>query len=212
MGLFIQVLVSPPFGENTYVVADPESRQALLIDPGGEASAVADVLARERLEPVAIVATHGHIDHVSGVSEAKARFQVPFWLHEADRLWLEGLDMQAMLFGFPRGEVPGVERWLGDGDSISLGAQSGRVIHTPGHTPGGICLFFPEAQALFTGDTLFANSVGRTDLPGGSLPDLVSSIRERLYPLGDEVTFYPGHGPGGRLGDERVGNPFIAGE
>ncbi len=212
MDLLIEAVTSPPFAENTYVVAEPKSRQALLVDPGGRVDALADILARQQLEPVAIVATHGHIDHVSGVAEAKARFQVPFWLHEADRFWLEGLDMQAMLFGFPRGVIPQVERWLEDGDPVALGAQSGRVIHTPGHSPGGICIFFPEAKALFTGDTLFANSVGRTDLPGGSPPDLATSIRARLYPLGDDVTFYPGHGPSGRLGHERIGNPFIAGE
>jgi hydroxyacylglutathione hydrolase len=212
MDLLIEAVTFPPFAENTYVVGDPESRQALLVDPGGRVDALADILARHQLEPVAIVATHGHIDHVSGVAEAKARFQVPFWLHEADRFWLEGLDMQAMLFGFPRGVTPQVERWLEDGDPIALGAQSGRVIHTPGHSPGGICLFFADAGILFTGDTLFANSVGRTDLPGGSSPDLAASIRARLYPLGDDVTFYPGHGPSGRLGHERTGNPFISGE
>ncbi len=212
MDLFVKALASPPFGENTYVAADLETRKALLVDPGGDLSPLEDVLSRERLEPVAIVATHAHIDHVAGVAAAKARFQVPFWLHEADAQWLEGLDLQAMMFGFPRGETPSVDRWLKGGDAVALGAQSGLVIHAPGHTPGGICLYFAGAGVLFTGDTLFANSVGRTDLPGGSLPDLVTSLRSRIYPLGDDVVFYPGHGPAGRLGDERVGNPFIAGE
>jgi hydroxyacylglutathione hydrolase len=212
MSLFVQAQVVPPFRANAYVVGDLEAREALIVDPGGEIDALAHIAARTQLKLVALVATHAHIDHVGGAADAQRRFGVPLWMHAADRRWLEALDQQAAMFGLPRVQIPTVERWLEDGDAVGVGGRRGRAIHTPGHTPGGLCLFFPDDAALFTGDTLFVNSVGRTDLPGGSAQQLVASIRERLYPLGDEVTLYPGHGPPGRLGDERVGNPFVAEE
>jgi glyoxylase-like metal-dependent hydrolase (beta-lactamase superfamily II) len=210
VSLFVEAQAVPPFGANAYLVGDPESKKAILIDPGGPVDALLAALEREKLTPVAILATHAHIDHVAGVAEAKARLGVPFWLQSDDRRWLEGLDMQAAMFGFGRVEIPTVERWLEDRDAFRLGSLEGRVIHTPGHSPGSCCVFFEEAKALFSGDTLFVNAVGRTDLPGGSARQLVASIRERLFPLGDGVRLYPGHGPPGLLGDERSGNPFVS--
>ncbi len=209
MGLIVETVVNAPFMENSYVVGDEESREALLIDPGGDAEAIAAVLARHQLKPIAIVNTHAHIDHVAGVAEAKQRFGVPFYLHSADRDWLQALPTQARMFGFPAAAIPDVERWLGDGDEIRLGSVLCRVIHTPGHTPGGCCLYFPAQRLLITGDTLFQGSIGRTDLPGGSLEELLSSIRTKLFPLGDEVVFHSGHGEPSTLGEERLHNPFV---
>lgn len=209
MGLRIETVVVPPFMENSYIVGDEGSGKAILVDPGGEIEELAATLARLKLEPIAIVNTHAHIDHVAGVAEAKQRFKVPFWLHAGDRQWLENLPMQATMFGFARPATPEVERWLADGDEFAVGDATARVIHTPGHTPGGCCLFFPVQKVLLTGDTLFAGSIGRTDLPGGSMPEIKRSIRDRLFPLGDEVVFYPGHGPSAKLGHERRTNPFV---
>lgn len=209
MALGIEGLVVPPFGENTFLVWDPATREALLIDPGGEIEAIAQTVAREGLTLKAIVNTHGHIDHVAAAADARRRFGVPFSLHEGDREWVERLAEQAMFFGFPKVQAPQVDHWLVDDEELTLGRLRFRVLHTPGHTAGGCCLFFPDEKVLFTGDTLFVGSIGRTDLPGGSMPQLLDSIRRRLFPLGDDVRFHPGHGPSGALGQERQSNPFV---
>ena len=211
MPLSIAAIVTPGFMENCYLVADEESGEALVVDPGGELDRIERGLADRQLRPTAIVLTHGHIDHVGVAAQAQRRLGVPLLAHADEREWLEALPVQAAMFGLPEVEIPKVDRCLADGEELPLGRQRARVIHTPGHSPGGICLFFPEARVLLTGDTLFARSIGRTDLPGGNLPALLRSIRERLFPLGDDVAFYPGHGPNGTLGEERRSNPF-AGE
>jgi glyoxylase-like metal-dependent hydrolase (beta-lactamase superfamily II) len=211
MELIVEKVVNAPFMENSYVVGEPESRRAFLVDPGGHADDLAAALARHQLTPLAVVNTHGHIDHVAGVAEAKQRFQVPFWLHSGDRQWLEALPMQAQMFGFKPPALPSVERWLEDGDELRLGSALCRVVHTPGHTPGGCCLYFPAQRLLFTGDTLFQGSIGRTDLPGGDMDELLDSISTKLFPLGDEVVFHSGHGEASTLGEERRTNPFVRG-
>ncbi|HEY3452588.1 MAG TPA: MBL fold metallo-hydrolase [Myxococcales bacterium] len=211
MSLVVEVVGEVgPFLENTYVVGDSASKLAWIVDPGGELPRVSRALESRGLSPVAVVLTHGHIDHVLGADEAHRHFGIPVWAHEADRAFVGELPMQARMFGLPAVEGPPLARLLKHDEELKLGEQPVRVIHTPGHTPGGICLFFPEAKALLTGDTLFRNSIGRTDLPGGDSRALLSSIRERLFGLGDEVVFYPGHGPGGTLGSERRMNPFVA--
>jgi hydroxyacylglutathione hydrolase len=204
MGLSVQAQVFEPFGENCYLVVDEESGEALLVDPGGPPPALA-----EGVKVVAVVATHGHIDHVAFAALAKRALGAPFWGHAGDKGYFATLSAQARMFGFPPVEAPTVDRWLEDGEEIRLGERRCRVIHTPGHTQGGLCLFFEKEAVLLTGDTLFAGSVGRTDLPGGDTQALLRSIRERLLVLGDAVEFYPGHGPGGSLGDERRDNPFV---
>jgi glyoxylase-like metal-dependent hydrolase (beta-lactamase superfamily II) len=209
MSLKIESVEVGPFAVNAYVLYDEAAGAALLVDPGDEIEAIASLIEPKGLKVEAIVNTHAHVDHLVAVAEAKRRFEAPFWLHAADAEWLKALPQQAMMFGFPNPEVPTVDRWLQDGDPLRVGGSVGRVIHTPGHTPGGCCLYFPDDALLLTGDTLFSGSVGRTDLPGGSFEQLASSIRERLYVLGDEVSFVPGHGPHGRLGHERRGNPFV---
>ncbi|MGI5864449.1 MAG: MBL fold metallo-hydrolase [Myxococcales bacterium] len=209
MALVVESLVVGPFGVNAYLVGEPESRSALLIDPGADLEALARLLEKTGFTLAAIVNTHAHIDHVGAVAEAKRRFGAPYWLHEADKGLLGALPVQAMMFGFPAPEVPEVDRWLNDGDALELGKATGRVIHTPGHSPGGCCLYFPDDKLVFTGDTLFRGSIGRTDLPGGSDEEIARSIRERLFTLGDEITFYPGHGPSGLIGEQRLGNPYV---
>lgn len=198
-----------PFQENSYVVGDPDTGDAALVDPGDEPEALAELVTSRGLTPRFVVNTHAHLDHVGAVAALKARYGIPFLLHPGDRMWLENLDMQARMFGLETPETPGVDRWLADGEELALGNRRFRVIHTPGHTPGGTCLFFEADRVLFTGDTLFAGSVGRTDFPGGSWDDLEAAIRTRLFPLGDEVVFHSGHGPSSTLGEERRSNPFV---
>lgn len=208
--LVVRNAVVGPFAENTLLVGDSETGEALLVDPGGELDRV--LLMREpgALRIGRIFLTHGHIDHVAGCAEAQARLRVPCQIHRGDGEWLDAIPQQAEMFGFEgTGERPGIERYHTDGETLTLGEHVGRVIHTPGHSRGSCCLFFEKARVLVAGDTLFAGSVGRTDLPGGDFGALEHSIREKLFALGDDVRFFPGHGPSALLGEERRNNPFV---
>jgi len=208
--LVVRQAVVGPFAENTYLVGCSRSREAVLVDPGGELDRALPLADRGGFRIGRILLTHGHVDHVAGAAEARRRLGVPVLMHPADRPWLATVPQQAEMYGFEeRVDVPEVDAWLADGEELPLGDCRVRVIHTPGHTPGSCSLLFAEPRTLLTGDTLFAGSVGRTDLPGGDFEALRHSIVERLFPLGDEVAFHPGHGPGGTLGAERVSNPFV---
>jgi hydroxyacylglutathione hydrolase len=210
--LIVRHAVVGPFAENTYVVGDSETGAAVLVDPGGDLTRVLTLCEPGGLRIGTIFLTHGHIDHAAGCAAAKARLETPCQIHRDDAGWLEALPEQAAMFGFEEdgiGTPPEVERFHSDGDTLALGRHLGRVLHTPGHSRGSCCLFFEEARVLLSGDTLFAGSVGRTDLPGGDFEALERSIREKLFTLGDDVRFYPGHGPPALLGDERRTNPFV---
>jgi hydroxyacylglutathione hydrolase len=206
--LVVRHAVVGPFAANCYVAACSRTGEAVLVDPGGD---IPRALAL--LEPgqkvVRIVCTHGHIDHVAGGAEAKRATGAPLQIHAADAGWLDALPRQAEMFGFEPAEVPAVDHHHVDGETFRVGACEARVIHTPGHSAGSVCLHFPEQKLLFTGDTLFSGSVGRTDLPGGDFDALFRSIKDVLFALGDDVRFHPGHGPSGTLGDERRTNPFV---
>jgi glyoxylase-like metal-dependent hydrolase (beta-lactamase superfamily II) len=208
--LVVRSAVVGPFAENTLLVADTESKEALLVDPGGDLPRALALLEPEGFRVTRIFLTHGHIDHVAGCAEARARLGVPCQIHGEDCEWLERLPEQARVFGFAgAGEAPQIDHLHGEGETVSLGKHAGRILHTPGHSAGSCCLHFDEARTLIVGDTLFAGSVGRTDLPGGDFDQLAASIREKLFPLGNDVRFFPGHGPAGKLGDERRSNPFV---
>lgn len=209
MGLLIDKTVVGLLDVNAYLLMDGETSRAVLVDPGGDLDRIEAMVQRHGASLEAIIATHGHVDHVAGVAEACRRFQIPFWIHAAEAPVLDSVPVQARLFGFPPAGRPEVARWLGDGDRIAIGSSEGRVISTPGHTPGGISLFFETDGLILTGDTLFAGSVGRTDLPGGDTQTLLRSIREKIYALPAGITFYPGHGPSGSLERERLTNPFV---
>ena len=207
--LVVRHAVVGPFAANCYVAACARTGDALLIDPGGDTARVLGLLEPGRQRVVRIFVTHGHIDHVAGAAEARAQTGAPLQIHAGDEGWLASLPKQAEMFGFDPVEPPDVDHRHADGETFPVGALEARVVHTPGHSPGSCCLYFPEERIVFTGDTLFSGSVGRTDLPGGDFEALARSIKERLFPLGDDVTFHPGHGPAGRLGDERRENPFV---
>jgi hydroxyacylglutathione hydrolase len=209
--LVVRHSVVGPFAENTFLVGCSETREAILVDPGGEAARVLTMREPGRMRIGGIFLTHGHVDHAAGVSELQRQLDLPCSIHAGDESWIASLPQQVEMFGFEEGtgDPPRITRFHEHGEEVRVGEHVGRVLHTPGHTAGGCSLYFPEAKVLFTGDTLFAGSVGRTDLPGGDFRALEASIREQLFTLADDVRFLPGHGPAALLGDERRSNPFV---
>jgi hydroxyacylglutathione hydrolase len=199
-----------PFAENTYLVADADALEAVLVDPGGELERVLGMCQPDGFRIGRIVLTHGHVDHVAGAAAAQARLGVPCQIHAADAPFVAGVARQAEMFGFEEPcAPPRLDHLHADGETFAVGRHTARILHTPGHSPGSCCLAFEADGVVLSGDTLFAGSVGRTDLPGGDFDALAASIRGKLFPLGDAVRFYPGHGPAGLIGDERRLNPFV---
>jgi glyoxylase-like metal-dependent hydrolase (beta-lactamase superfamily II) len=197
-----------PYQENPYLVIGPSGRRAVLVDPGLESEAVLEDARRDGLEIVMILNTHAHVDHVACNAFFKRETGAPLGIHPLDRPLLERMDLQAAVMGLTVHPSPVPDFDLREGEDLDLDGVPIRVLHTPGHTPGGVCLSFGEDALV--GDTLFYRSVGRTDLPGGSWPDLVSSIREKLFALPDETRCWPGHGPDTSIGQERRANPFVS--
>ncbi|MGE5553715.1 MAG: MBL fold metallo-hydrolase [Betaproteobacteria bacterium] len=205
----IQTLPVGLLSTNCYLVTDPESGEMLVIDPGAEPERILAAIRASRARVVAIVNTHGHWDHIGANGAVKEATGAPLVIHAADAPWLGIIHTSTrsgMHLPHPV-ESPPADRLLRGEEELSLGRHRVRVIHTPGHTPGGVCLYLPGL--LFAGDTLFAGSVGRTDLPGGSLSALLSAIREKLFTLPEETVVYPGHGPTTTIGDERSLNPYV---
>jgi hydroxyacylglutathione hydrolase len=197
-----------PIGANCYIVGDDATGEVFVIDPGDEPERILQRLGRLGARPIAIVNTHGHFDHVQGVDAVRRATGAPFWIHEAEREVLEqGPARARLLFGLELPASPMPDRWLRDGDRLQVGSLSLAVRHTPGHSPGGVCLL--GEGVAFVGDTLFAGSIGRTDLPGADLDTLLRSIAQVLLPLPDETVCYPGHGPETTIGDEKRDNPFL---
>ena len=200
-------LTNGVFAENTYLVADPASRDAIVIDPGEEADVFLARLAHEGWRPTAVWLTHAHLDHVAGVARIKAATGVPVLLHSADRRLYDAAPHQAAMFGLTCEAPPPPDGALADGQRVTVGALSFDVLHTPGHSPGSVT--FAGHGLAFTGDALFAGSIGRTDLPGGDMETLVRSIRERLYKLPNDTVVWSGHGPETTIGAEKRTNPFV---
>jgi len=204
------VIPVTPFQQNCTLLWCEQTRAAALIDPGGDAERLFAAVAERGLKLVSLLLTHGHIDHVSAAAELAAQLQIPIvGPHRADEYWLNELPQQSAMFGFPHTAAFKPDRWLVHGDQVTVGNQTLEVLHCPGHTPGHVVFFHAATQVAFVGDVLFQGSIGRTDFPGGDLDTLLSSIRERLWPLGDEVVFIPGHGPSSTFGAERRSNPYV---
>ena len=210
--MMLEVRAVAPFYKNGFVVACEKTREAIIIDPGDEVDALVGLVRDLNVDVRAILLTHAHVDHVTGVGRAKEEYGAPVYLHKDDLFLYEGAVQQGAMFGFSVRQPPPVDVYY-DGQPISFGGYVVNVHHTPGHCPGGVCLQIgPRGERgthLFVGDTLFAGSIGRTDLPGGSYEVLLRSITEVLFPLGDESIVHPGHGPDTTIGQEKRSNPFV---
>lgn len=205
------VLPVTAYQQNCTFVQCGKTGRATVIDPGGECEKLMAVIEKHDLLIENILLTHGHLDHVGGAAELRAQLGVPIiGPHRDDAFWLKRLPEQGQMLGGPALEAFEPDRWLAEGDRVSVGDIEFEVLHCPGHTPGHVVFFDREANWAQVGDVLFAGSIGRTDFPGGSQPQLLDSIRGKLFPLGDPVRFVPGHGPGSTFGDERRRNPYVA--
>lgn len=203
---------------NCSIIGDPETREALVVDPGDEAGRILQILAKHTLTVKAIVSTHAHIDHVGGLRKMQQATGAPVLMHGDDMELYRHLDIQAAWIGMRTPDPVSIDKFLREGDTLRWGRFEANVFHTPGHTPGSISLYLApkkeenagvDAGKLLAGDTLFAGSIGRTDLPGGSLEKILRSIHQKLLILPDETIVYPGHGAATTIGEERAGNPFL---
>ena len=199
-----------PLACNCTILADEAAREAIVIDPGDDVSRIAKRLTEQGLKLKQILVTHGHIDHVGGALKLKRLTGAPIYLNENDLPLIEMMDTQAAWLGLPAApETAPPDEGLADGQVVGLEHYPAKVLHTPGHTQGSICLHFAPLNLLIAGDTLFAGSIGRTDLPGGDFDQIMASLRTRLLALPDETRVLPGHGPGTTIGQERASNPFL---
>lgn len=208
----MRVLLVPvtPFMQNCSLLICEQTGKAAVVDPGGEVERILAAAEEAGAQIEKILVTHAHIDHAGAVAELAERLGVPVeGPQREDRFWIDKLGEQSRMFGFPASRPFEPDRWLEDGDRVQVGELSFQVLHCPGHTPGHVVFYQPEARLAAVGDVLFAGSIGRTDFPRGDHAALIASIRDKLFPLGDDVQFIPGHGPTSTFGAERQGNPFV---
>jgi hydroxyacylglutathione hydrolase len=210
MPLRATVIPVTPFAQNCSVVWDDASGRGAVIDPGGDLDRVLAEVDANGVTLEKILLTHAHIDHAGATAELARLRGLPIeGPHPGDRFWIEQLPQQGAMFGLAAAESFEPTRWLGQGDTVTVGDLPLTVLHCPGHTPGHVVFFDPGSRVAFVGDVLFAGSIGRTDFPGGDHATLIRAIRENLFPLGDDVRFVPGHGPMSTFGQERRTNPFV---
>jgi hydroxyacylglutathione hydrolase len=198
-----------PLQCNCSILGDEQTREAMVIDPGDQIDDILKILAQEKLTLKQIVITHAHIDHIGGAMKLKAATGAPILMNQSDYAQLKLLPIQAAWVGMRSPGAVEVDEAVGDGRVLKIGSIPVNVIHTPGHTEGSICLFLPGEKKLIAGDTLFAGSIGRTDLPGGSMDKILRSLHTRVLALPDETEVTPGHGPQTTIGEERETNPFL---
>ena len=208
----LKVLIVPvtPFEQNCSILICEETNRAAIVDPGGDIPKILDVLNKSGATPEKILLTHGHIDHCAGAvalaKELNVEIEGP---HKDEAFWLDQLPLQSQRFGFPKADAFVPNKWLDDEDVVSVGKVLLTVKHCPGHTPGHVVFYSPQDHLAIVGDVLFAGSIGRTDFPRGNHADLVAAIRDKLFPLGDDIAFVPGHGPMSTFGDEKKSNPYV---
>jgi len=198
-----------PFAQNCSVIWCENTGAGAVIDPGGDLDRILATIRSEGVKPERILLTHAHVDHAGGTAELARTLGLPIeGPHPGDQFWIDSLAEQARMFGIASGGSFVPNRWLEDGDRVQVGEIQLEVRHCPGHTPGHVVFHAPVERLAFVGDVLFAGSIGRTDFPGGDYDTLINAIRTRLFPLGDDVRFVPGHGPMSTFGEERRSNPF----
>ncbi len=206
----LEIIPVTAFEQNCSLLWDAQSREAVVVDPGGDPARIEAAIAEAGVTLSAILVTHAHLDHVGAVADLADRFKVEIiGPQREDQFWIDALPAQAELFGFPPARQFTPDRWLEDGDTFEAAGTNWLVRHCPGHTPGHVVFYSAAERLAFVGDVLFAGSIGRTDFPRGDLNTLLDSIRNKLFPLGDEVRFVPGHGPMSTFGEERRHNPFL---
>lgn len=200
------------YQQNCTLLICQQTQRAALVDPGGDLDLILKRVEQEKVAVEAILVTHGHLDHVGGVGELAKHLSVPILgPHHDDRFWLDAIEQQCQFFGFPQSSTFTPDRWLKDNDIVAFGQQALQVIHTPGHTPGHIVFFAHNAKLALVGDVLFKGSIGRTDFPKGDHQTLIDSIKNKLWPLGEDIVFIPGHGELSTFGDEMRSNPYVGG-
>jgi hydroxyacylglutathione hydrolase len=209
--MILETLTVGPFQENCYVIGDEATGAGAVVDPGDEATRIALAVEQTGLEIAQILITHAHIDHVGAVAALVDEYSCPVLMHAEAEPMLNQLPTQAMMMGLRFGKVPAVDRHIEGDEVLEVGDLRLKALYTPGHAPGHLALYAESESAVFSGDALFAGSVGRTDLFGGDMELLMRSINERLLALPDETRVYPGHGPQTTVGDERRYNPFVQG-
>lgn len=199
------------FEQNCTILMCNETKKAAIVDPGGDVSRIMGKLEALGATAEKILLTHAHIDHAGGTAELMKSHELPVeGPHIGDKFWIDALPQQSSMFGFPVVDTFTPTRWLEQGDTVTVGKVTLDVLHCPGHTPGHVVFFQPEQQVALVGDVLFHGAIGRTDFPKGNHAELIDSIRNRLFPLGDDVSFIPGHGPNSTFGVERETNPFVS--
>jgi glyoxylase-like metal-dependent hydrolase (beta-lactamase superfamily II) len=204
-----EILPVGPLQCNCSIIGDETTREAMVIDPGDEIQNILALLAKHNLQVKQIIITHAHIDHVGGAMKLRAATGAPILLNQNDYELLKMLDLQATWVGMQSPGKVEIDQTIGQADTVKAGSLAASVIFTPGHTEGSICLYFPAEKKLIAGDTLFAGSIGRTDLPGGSFEKIIDSLHQKLLALPDDTVVIPGHGPATTIGDERENNPFL---
>jgi hydroxyacylglutathione hydrolase len=204
-----EILPVGPLQCNCSVIGDETTHEGMVIDPGDDIEAVLGLIRRNKLQIKQIVITHAHIDHVGGAMKLRAATGAPILLNQNDLGLLKMLDVQAAWIGVPPPGSVEIDLSIGQADTIKVGGLTADVLHTPGHTEGSVCLYFPAEKKLIAGDTLFAGSIGRTDLPGGSFEKIIQSLRDKVLELPDETIVIPGHGDATTIGEERESNPFL---
>lgn len=208
-----QIIPVTPFEQNCSLIWCDETKEAAIVDPGGDLDRIYTAVKEQGAQIKKILLTHAHIDHAGGTADLAEAHQLPIiGPHKGDDYWIKGLPEQSKMFGFAEAKIFEPTQWLNDGESVQVGNVTLSVLHCPGHTPGHVVFFDPGSKLAIVGDVLFNGSVGRSDFPGGDHAVLMRSIKEKLFTLGDDVEFIPGHGPMSTMGHEKQTNPFVRGQ